>query len=112
MKTIIAGSRTFNDYSLLQSVCDEAEITEVVSGTAAGADKLGERWANERNIPITQFPADWNKWGKRAGFLRNVQMAEYGEALIAFWDGESKGTKMMISEAEKRGLTVRVVKTK
>lgn len=112
MKTIIAGSRSFSDYELLRSVCDEYEIGEVVSGTAKGADLLGEKYAKEQDIPIKQFPADWNRYGKRAGFLRNVEMAEYGERLIAFWDGESKGTKMMIDEARKRKLEVRVVEIK
>jgi hypothetical protein len=112
MKTIIAGSRSFSDYELLRSVCDEYEIMEIVSGTARGADLLGEQYGKEKGIPIKQFPADWNKWGKRAGFLRNVQMAEYGERLIAFWDGESSGTWMMIDEARKRKLEVRVVEIK
>ncbi len=112
MKTIIAGSRSFSDYELLRSVCDEYEITEIVSGTARGADLLGEQYGKEKGIPIKRCPADWNKWGKRAGFLRNVQMAEYGERLIAFWDGESSGTKMMIDEARKRRLEVRVVEIK
>lgn len=96
MKTIIAGSRGFNDYDLLCQTCDDIEITEVVSGTARGADKLGERYARERNIPVKQFPADWDNLGKRAGYIRNSDMAKYADACVVFWDGVSKGTAHMI----------------
>jgi hypothetical protein len=84
-------------------------ITEVVSGTARGADRTGEQWASENNVPVKRFPADWDKHGKRAGYLRNADMAEYAEALVAFWDGQSRGTKHMIDLAEKAGLRVSVV---
>lgn len=114
MKVIIAGGRTFDDYALLCSKCDkilrqQTEI-EIVSGNAIGADKLGERYAAERGYHVTQFPADWDKHGKSAGYLRNADMAEYADALIAFWDGKSKGTKHMIDLAEKNRLLVRVIK--
>ena len=108
MKVIIAGSRSIINYRAVRSAIERVgiEITEVVSGTARGVDKLGERWAAENNIPIKRFPADWNKHDKRAGYLRNVEMAEYADALIAIWDGESKGTKHMIDIAIKNGLSV------
>lgn len=109
MKTIIAGTRHFNDYELLSKVCREEAITEVVSGTARGADQLGERYADESGLPIKRFPADWNKYGKGAGYKRNAEMAMYAEALIAFWDGESKGAKHMIDLAKKNNLKIRVV---
>lgn len=113
MKVIIAGGRTFNDYQLLCEKCDHAlsqqtEI-EIVSGTANGADKLGERYAKEKGYSIKQFPADWNKFGKSAGYKRNEDMAKYGDALIAFWDGESKGTKHMIDLAKQYQLKIKVV---
>ena len=100
MKVIIAGSREFNDYNKLCNVCDyylskQSEI-EIVSGTAKGADQLGERYSKERGYALKQFPADWNKFGNSAGYKRNVEMAEYSDALIAFWNKESKGTKNMI----------------
>jgi hypothetical protein len=69
---------------------------EVVSGCARGADQLGERWADERGYPVKRFPADWHKHGKRAGYLRNEEMAGYATHLVAFWDGRSRGTKHMI----------------
>ena len=112
MKVIIAGSRAFQDYELLKSTCDKmlehVQDVEIVSGTANGADKLGEKYAAENGFPVKQFPADWANLGKRAGFVRNSQMAEYADALIAFWDGKSKGTKMMIEIAQKEGLLIKV----
>lgn len=100
MKVIIAGSRDCEDYvSLLVAIhLAKFDIAEVVSGCARGADKMGERWADEHSIPIKRFPADWTKYGKSAGSRRNTQMAEYGEALIALWDGNSRGTSNMIKQ--------------
>lgn len=114
MKIIIAGGRDFNDYKKLCEICDyklsmQSEI-EIVSGTAKGADSLGERYAKERNYPIKQFPADWDTFGKAAGYKRNEEMANYADALIAFWNGSSKGTGHMITLAEKYGLKIYVCK--
>lgn len=71
-------------------------ITEVVSGTARGVDRLGEWWAEEHHIPLIQFPPNWESYGKGAGMVRNKEMAYYADALIAVWDGKSKGTKHMV----------------
>ena len=113
MKVIIAGSRNFNDYNLLKTSCDNllTQFTniEIVSGTARGADKLGERYAREKGYDIKQFPANWDKHGKSAGYIRNDEMAQYSDMLIAFWDGTSKGTKHMIDLANKRGIKVEIV---
>lgn len=108
MKVIIAGSRTINSY---ESVCQairnsQFDITEVVSGTARGVDQMGERWAAENNIPVKRFPANWNEYGKKAGYLRNKEMAEYAQSAIILWDCESKGTRHMIQLARRYGLTV------
>jgi len=112
MKVIIAGSRTFDDYHYLSMMCDRIfgikDDIEIVSGGAKGADSLGERYARERNLPLTIFPAEWDKYGKSAGYKRNSQMADYSHMLIAFWDGKSKGTQHMINLAEKKGLMVEV----
>ena len=112
MKIIIAGSRNFNDYNLLKTSCDNllTQFTniEIVSGTARGADKLGEKYAREKGYDIKQFPANWNL-GKSAGYIRNDEMAKYSDMLIAFWDGTSKGTKHMIDLANKRSLKVVVI---
>ncbi len=114
MWVIIAGGRDFSDYELLKERCDHfLSLTQgvvVVSGCARGADTLGEQWAQERGHEIIRMPADWNKHGKLAGPIRNSEMAKQAEALIAFWDGESRGTKHMIETARKRGLAVRVVR--
>lgn len=109
MKTIIAGGRDFRDYELLSGRMQEIpwQITEVVSGKAKGADSLGELWATNSK-PIKQFPANWKKHGKAAGPIRNTEMAEYADALVAFWDGKSRGTRHMIETAAKKGLYVKV----
>lgn len=109
MKCIIAGSRTATceNVSRALEVCAwTPEITLVVSGTARGADKVGEWWAEKNSIEVKRFPADWDRFGKRAGYLRNEQMAKFADALIAVWDGQSKGTKYMIDIAREQGLEV------
>jgi hypothetical protein len=82
---------------------------EIVSGAARGADKLGERYAKEHDLPIKQFPADWNNYGKQAGYLRNKQMAEYATHCICFWDGISRGTELMIQLCEQHKVEHRVI---
>lgn len=112
MKTIIAGSRNYDSYNdFLLSMCgvEDLDVTEVVSGGCRGVDKLGERWARVEGLPVKTFPADWEKHGKAAGPIRNKQMAEYANALIAFWDSKSRGTKSMIDLAKKNGLKVIIV---
>jgi SLOG family YspA-like protein len=108
MKTIIAGSRTITDPMLVWRAIDHSgfEITEVVSGAAKGVDQIGEVWGLVHFVPVKYFEADWDRYGKSAGAIRNVQMAEYADALIAVWDGKSPGTKNMIETARKRGLKV------
>lgn len=114
-KVIIAGGRNFNNYDLLKNKCDillknkSLEDIEIVSGTANGADKLGERYAKEKGYKIKRFPADWDKFQKRAGFIRNQQMAEYADACICFWDNSSRGTKHMIDLANEKGLFIRII---
>ena len=111
-KVIIAGSRDLTDYALLCSFADEAlagaEDIEIVSGGARGADDLGERYARERRYALKVLPDDWKEWGRAAGPIRNEQMAGYADALIAFWDGQSAGTRDMIRKAEERGLRVQI----
>lgn len=113
LKIIIAGSRTFNNYELLKQKLDfyigEHKEIEIISGTARGADRLGERYAFERGLTLHRFPADWSK-GKSAGYLRNEEMAKYGTHAVIFWDGISRGTKHMIDLAKEYKLNYRVVK--
>ena len=115
-KVIIAGSRGFSNYKLLREQCNkflrEKRKTSniiVVSGHARGADTLGEKYAQDEGFTLEIYPAQWKKFGKRAGYRRNEQMAEVADSLIAFWDGSSKGTKHMIDIMNEKNLLVRVV---
>lgn len=120
-KVCIAGSRSFTDWLLMWEFLEKkladflklttgSGISEIVSGTAKGADKLGERYAVAKSIPIKRFPADWNKYGKVAGHVRNRQMAKYADACVVFWDGESRGTANMIQCTRELKLPTMVVK--
>ena len=115
-RVIIAGSRSFNDYELLKVRCNEIlqDFQKeyniiIVSGTASGADRLGERYANERGYQVERNPADWKRFSLSAGIIRNKQMADHADMLIAFWDGISRGTANMIRTAQKGGLSVRII---
>ncbi len=118
MKIIVAGSRSFTDYSFLSTHLDHLfryckTSVEIVSGNARGADRLGERYAMEHGLFIHPFPADWRPNGvydKSAGYKRNKKMAQFADALVAFWDSQSRGTRDMIDLAREYGLRVRVVR--
>lgn len=114
IKIIVAGSRGFSDYKLLSdsldSLINSHTNVEIVSGTAKGADQLGERYAISKGFSISRFPADWSRFGKSAGYIRNEEMAKYSNALVAFWDGKSSGTKHMIDLANKYELVVEIIK--
>ena len=115
VRIIVAGSRDFDDYPKLayELECAVKAISSnptVVSGGARGADRLGEQFAEEYEYPCRQFIPDWDGLGKTAGFVRNVEMADYADMLVAFWDGKSKGTKHMIDTAIHRGLFVKVIR--
>lgn len=115
-KVIIAGCRDFTGYELLREKCDyhlqnlRLEDIVIVSGHASGADSLGERYAQERGFQLETYPADWQAHGRAAGPIRNAKMANVAHALIAFWDGKSRGTKNMIETARKYNLKVAVVR--
>lgn len=117
MKLIVAGSRSFGKYAydhqqmdfVLDAWHESSPVTEVVSGTAQGADKAGEYWAHMHGIIVKQFPADWKVYGKSAGHKRNAAMADYADAAIVFWDGRSKGSENMIEQMHKRRKRVQVV---
>lgn len=117
-RIIIAGSRDFSDYELLKKETKKYadRDSEIVSGTARGADRLGERFAAENELNVKRFPANWEFWGKRAGYIRNEQMARYASedgylgVLVAFWDGASRGTKSMIQLANRYNLEVHIVR--
>lgn len=111
MRVIIAGSRDITD----QSVVDEAMTrlylrpTHILSGTARGVDRMGEVWAAKNKVEVLKYPANWGEYGRSAGYRRNELMAKNAEVLVAFWDGESRGTKHMIDLAKKHGLIIHVV---
>jgi hypothetical protein len=112
MKVAVIGSRDFNDYELVKETLKYYTITLLVSGGAKGADSFGERYANENNIETLIFKPDWDKHGKAAGMIRNTDIVNNADTIIAFWDGESKGTKDSITKAEKKGKNIIIVKTK
>ena len=116
-RVIIAGGRDFDNYELLKRKMDyllseTVEPIQVVCGQAMGADRLGQLYAKERGFVIRYYPANWSYYGKRAGPLRNEEMAKNADALVAFWDGESRGTKNMIENARKYNLRIRIIKYK
>ncbi len=107
MRTIIAGSRDLSYSDVLDAMREVPwRPTVVISGTARGVDESGEIWAAHNHVPVECFPADWKGLGRRAGYVRNEQMAAAAEALIAVWDGRSPGTKNMIEIAVRKKLRV------
>lgn len=117
MNIIIAGSRTYDNYEQLKNVVDKFikdigcdENIQIISGTAKGADQLGERYAEERGYLCKRIPADWNLYGKSAGYKRNENMAKISDACIVFWDGKSKGTYHMINLAKQYELVLKIEK--
>lgn len=114
-KLIVAGGRDFNDYGLLSKELNAlangiyADVAvSIVSGMARGADALAVRFAQEHGVQLYEFPADWSQ-GKWAGFLRNKEMAKFSDGLLAFWDGQSRGTRHMIETMEQLKKPVYIV---
>jgi hypothetical protein len=116
MKIIIAGSRHLTGDKVKLEVWkavaqaidkwDVREVTEIVTGGAAGIDSLGEQFAEQFRIAHKRFDANWDEFGKSAGPKRNAEMAEYADALILVWDGKSRGSLSMRWEAEKRKMPI------
>ena len=129
MKVVISGSRTITDIKLIEMSVAESgfDVSEVISGGAKGVDTLAVEWAVKNDIPVEVFEAAWDfldhpdaliktsSWGKkydaRAGLRRNELIAVHSDALIAIWDGKSKGTKHMIKMARKRDLPIFIYRT-
>lgn len=109
MRVIIAGSRSVTDpHEVNRAIIDSGfVITEVVSGGCYGPDTFGEQWAARQGIPVKRFPADWNKHGKAAGPLRNQEMVDYADAVIAVWDGQSRGVASLMKCALNKPLSHR-----
>ncbi|MFP4601059.1 MAG: SLOG family protein [Persicimonas sp.] len=113
-RVIIAGSRDITEpqdvfHAIKIAKTSGMAIDEVVTGGARGVDTIAHEAAKRKGVATKVFPANWDEHGKAAGPIRNREMAEYADALLAVWDGESRGTSNMIAEARKRGLEVFVV---
>jgi len=113
MKLAVVGSRDFNDYDLLKKYLDKIHsvepITFIISGGARGADKLSERWAKENNVQTEIYIPDWNTHGRKAGFLRNVDIIKNCDKCIACWDNVSKGTKHSIDLCKKHNKKIKII---
>lgn len=113
MKLAIIGSRTFTDFELMEKeilrLYQLDQITEIVSGGATGADTLAEMFAQKYNIPTSINRPDWAKYGKRAGYIRNKEIVDQADQVIAFWDGVSRGTKITIDLANRANKRVEIV---
>lgn len=109
MKLAIVGGRDFNNYTLMESILWDllhvrrGDIPKdiIVSGGAKGADSLAKKYASEEELEYIEFPAEWNKYGKSAGFIRNQTIVDNCDMVLAFWDGESRGTADTIAKAKK-----------
>ena len=111
MRVIVAGSRGYTNkeyvYKVLDKVYQKRKDIEIVTGLAKGPDTYGKEWAIENGVPYHEFPANWDKYGKQAGYLRNQEMAYFSDMLIAF-HLNSRGTAHMINIANEEGLKVAI----
>lgn len=111
MKVIVAGSRSITSRRTVTEVIERSgfTMTEMVNGMCPkGVDRVALDYARDYGKPVREFPADWKTYPTAAGRMRNVQMAQYADALIAVWDGKSTGTKHMMDTARRMGLKVYV----
>jgi hypothetical protein len=117
-RVVVAGSRGFGDYDLMRRKLNtflerrfhDILPVEIVSGTADGADRLGETYARERNLAVIRIPAPWDALGRSAGHARNEVMARFADAVVVFWDGESRGSQGMIRLAQRLDVPHRIVR--
>lgn len=111
MITAVIGSRNFTDYKLLESTLESLpEITQIVSGGAKGADSLAKTYAEQHQLPLVIFKPDWKQYGKGAGIVRNRQIIDAAQMVVAFWDGVSKGTASSLALAKAKGIPVHIIK--
>ncbi len=119
MKTrvIVCGGTEFRDrercFGVLDRLLAGRGEVEIVSGHARGADLLGEEYAKLHGLALRVFPAEWARYGKAAGPIRNGQMIEYARGeqplVIAFWDGQSRGTANTLARAREAGIETHVI---
>ena len=106
----VIGSRNFSDYKLLESTLAALpEISQIVSGGAKGADSLAEIYAEKHQLPLVVFKPDWPKYGRGAGIVRNREIIEAADMVVAFWDGSSKGTASSLKFAKSKGILIQTV---
>ena len=110
-RVVVCGSRSFTDYATLEKVLDNllskkvtTHAVVILSGMARGADSLAILYANKKGITMELHPALWDKHGKQAGYIRNQEMIQNADAMVAFWDGKSKGTADTIGRAKANGI--------
>ena len=117
LRVIVAGGRDFTNINVMAAILNnlqdvdhviEIEKLILICGMARGADLTAYKLFKEVGLPVEMYPADWDQHGKQAGYIRNTQMANVADMLIAFWDGSSPGTKHMITTARKHNLNVLV----
>lgn len=110
MKWIIAGGRDFDDAERLREIASRIirPGDTILSGAAKGADTLGAEFARRNGLDLEEYPAEWERLGRGAGYARNHQMCQNADGLLAFWDGYSKGTKHCIEEAHKARLEIHI----
>lgn len=107
MKVAVIGSRNLTLKNLGDYLPEET--TEIVSGGAIGIDRCARRYAQENNISLTEFLPDYKKYGKAAPLKRNIEIIEYADFVLAFWDGKSHGTKFVIDNCKRMGVPIRVL---
>ena len=113
MKVVITGSREWTDKQrIFRRLAELPDKTTIIAGGARGADTIAaEACEVYAHLTLQEFPADWEQYGKRAGYIRNAQMLdEKPDLVIAFWDGESRGTLGCMKEAQRRGIPVEVIR--
>jgi predicted Rossmann fold nucleotide-binding protein DprA/Smf involved in DNA uptake len=109
MKLAVVGSRTITDYQVVREILGNYAITQIVSGGATGIDSLAEQFSASIHLTAPKiFLPDWKQYGKSAGFIRNKDIVDYADAVVAIWDGISKGTKHSVDYAKKQGKQVDV----
>ncbi len=110
MRLAVIGSKEFNDYSRLKAILNKISgITVIISGAAAGTDKMAAQYALEHNLKLLEFPPDFAKYDEEAKHVRDRQIVENCDQLIAFWDGECEGTKYTLDYAEKMNIPIRII---
>ncbi len=110
-RVAVVGTRTFHDYALLSTSLSTLfpKIDLIVSGGAQGADALAERYAREHGIVVRIFKPDWQRYGKRAGPIRNALIVDHADYVVAFWDGQSRGTLSSVQLARRQGKPLQII---